>query len=510
MTPTLSRADVVAAIRKLQRIPAANAEIACDNVDAIPLQDMIEFYIAVAGGAESCWLDPAGRRSPIGGSFLALLRITRDVMAAPWLIARHFPALTHAARGTALALRPSSLAPILFLRSDHWFNVRSGGSVGHLRGVIENFRALGHETHVVSTDSLAGVPADSFFHLCPPLYSAGRNIPNLPELEYNRALLDFVSKRWATWSPRVIYQRLSLLSYTGAILKARYGTPFVCEYNGSLPWVARHWDRRPLALERLANRTEKVSLMAADLVVVVSEAIRDEAVARGVPEDRILVNPNGVDPEMFHPDVDGSTVRDRFGLGKSLVIGHISTFGPWHGAEVLIEAFAEFLAATDYPTDVRLLMIGDGPGRRAAESLAREHGIAEGVIFTGRTSQMEAPQYLAACDILVSPHVPNPDGSPFFGSPTKLFEYMAMGRAIVASDISQIGQVLRDRETAIMVPAGDTRALAAGLQELAADPSLRCALSTKARAVAVERHTWHMHAKRTIEALEQRLSKRGS
>ncbi len=102
-------------------------------------------------------------------------------------------------------------------------------------------------------------------------------------------------------------------------------------------------------------------------------------------------------------------------------------------------------------------MIGAGPELGEAKRVIDAAGFTEAVIFTGLVAQEEGPSYLAACDILVSPHVPNADGTPFFGSPTKLFEYMAMGRGIVASDLDQIGEVLRHGETAWLVPPGRRR-----------------------------------------------------
>ncbi|MFQ5654682.1 MAG: glycosyltransferase, partial [Planctomycetota bacterium] len=110
--------------------------------------------------------------------------------------------------------------------------------------------------------------------------------------------------------------------------------------------------------------------------------------------------------------------------------------------------------------------------------------------------------YLAACDILASPHVDNPDGTTFFGSPTKLFEYMAMGRAIVASDLAQIGEVLEHRRSAWLVPPGDPAALAEGIGALLEDPGLRRRLGREARELAVERHTWRTHTRRIIERLD--------
>jgi glycosyltransferase involved in cell wall biosynthesis len=132
-----------------------------------------------------------------------------------------------------------------------------------------------------------------------------------------------------------------------------------------------------------------------------------------------------------------------------------------------------------------------------------EGAALEATSFTGLVAQEEGPAHLAACDVLVSPHVPNPDGTPFFGSPTKLFEYMAMGRGIVASNLDQIGEVLEHNRTALLVPPGDADALASAVARLSEDHALRECLGAEARRVALEQHTWRAHTQRTIDCLKQ-------
>ena len=114
---------------------------------------------------------------------------------------------------------------------------------------------------------------------------------------------------------------------------------------------------------------------------------------------------------------------------------------------------------------------------------------------------------MAACDILVSPHVPNPDGTPFFGSPTKLFEYMAMGKGIVASDLDQIGEVLRHNKTAWLVKPGDINALMMGLKTLIDNSELRERLGKTARQEAIAKHTWKEHTGKIVEKLRCRCEK---
>jgi glycosyltransferase involved in cell wall biosynthesis len=112
------------------------------------------------------------------------------------------------------------------------------------------------------------------------------------------------------------------------------------------------------------------------------------------------------------------------------------------------------------------------------------------VIFTGSLPSDKVADYLDASDILVSPHIPMPDGSRFFGSPTKLFEYMAMGKGIVASRLEQLAEVLEHDRTGWLVTPGNVEELAEAIRHLALDPAKREALGTAARQAAVERHSW--------------------
>jgi len=110
--------------------------------------------------------------------------------------------------------------------------------------------------------------------------------------------------------------------------------------------------------------------------------------------------------------------------------------------------------------------------------------------FHGSLPPAQVVEYLDASDILVSPHIPMPDGSRFFGSPTKLFEYMAMGKAIIASRLEQLGEVLTHGQSAWLVTPGDGQELAQAIVRLAHDPAMRDTLGRAARRAALESHSW--------------------
>lgn len=389
-----------------------------------------------------------------------------------------------------------------YLRSDLWFGVKSGGSIGHIAGVLNNLDAFTGPPVLLTTDEIPTVRPDLERHVL-----GTGDLPwefaELPSLAFNAACERQATALLGDRRLSFVYQRYSLNNYAGLRLARRREVPFVLEYNGSEVWINRHWGR-PLRHEELATRIERLNLECADLVVVVSAPIAETLRESGVDPRRILVNPNGVDADRYSPAVDGGAVRARLGLGDRTVVGFIGTFGPWHGAEVLAEAYATLLVARPELRDrMRLLMIGDGVRLAATREALERRGVSDAAVFTGLVPQHEGPAHLAACDVLVSPHVPNPDGTPFFGSPTKLFEYMAMGRAIVASDLDQIGEVLRDDETAVMVRPGDVGQLAAAIGALHDDAERRARLGAAARAEAVARHTWKEHTRRIVARLAE-------
>lgn len=414
-------------------------------------------------------------------------------------------ALEALARNPCLTVWPAGFAKGLYLRTDHWFGLAGGGSVAHTSGVVNGLRENGIDLELVSTDRLLGLMSDAGLEIVAPHYDHRAIIKGAPELAYNATLIAAVESRLQHHRPDFIYQRLSYMNFVGAELRLRRGIPFVCEFNGPLRWVGKHWDREFDFVGSTSERIETLMLQAADLVVVVSETVRDLAIERGIAAEKILVNPNGVDTGIYKPDVDASALRRSLGLDGKIVLGFIGTFGEWHGADKLAAAYAKLRAdRPDLAARVHLLMIGDGPTRARAQAVIEAGGAGQAATFTGAVPQAQGPVYLAAADVLVSPHVPNPDGSRFFGSPTKLFEYMAMGRGIVASDLDQIGAILSHDKTAWLVKPGSVDELAAGLARLADDRPLRERLGKAARAAVEAQYTWRAHVSHILSALEAR------
>jgi glycosyltransferase involved in cell wall biosynthesis len=319
-------------------------------------------------------------------------------------------------------------------------------------------------------------------------------------LSYNLRFALGVWKKLRCRVPRLLYQRHGRFVFAGALLSLLTGIPLVLEYQGSEVWLAKNWD--PARFWPWLGLCENVSIAAASQIVVLCEALRDELLERGYPAQRIIVNPAAVDPKRFCPDCGGKEVREQLGLAPHhTLITFAGSFSYYHGVSVLARAITTLLRRRNEDPvfeNLRFMLVGDGLLRaETEEGLSRVEG-SESVIFTGLIPHMSVPRYLDASDILVSPQVPNADGQPFFGSPTKLFEYMAMEKAIVASDMDQLSSVLSHGNTAWMVKPGSDIELASAIEHLARRPELRDSLGRNARAAALESHTWHQNALRFL------------
>lgn len=401
---------------------------------------------------------------------------------------------------------------IVYLRTMFSLGLKAGGSVGHTAGVIHGF-ANHLDIDVVSNDELPDVKLP--IRIIRPIFT--KFFPGLFLEMFNN--LQFIHSLWSDKGDvGAIYQRHTAFSFAGAVLSRHYQVPFILEFNSSEVWKFKNWkEEKGKTLKGFLKSIyyriftipyikwiENFNLCNADEIVVVSQVIKENLISAGVPERKILVNPNGVLLEKFSPGCGGGEIRARYQLQGKKVIGFIGTFGQWHGVCELAKAIVKIFAENpQYKKDVRFLLVGDGILANSVKEILRDGQVDAYVIMPGLVPQHEAPTYLDACDIFVSPHIPNPDGSKFFGSPTKLFEYMAMERGIVASDLDQIGEILDDGVTARMVTPGDVAELTAGIIELIEKPDLANRLGINAREKVICKYTWDKHVERILNKLDK-------
>lgn len=389
---------------------------------------------------------------------------------------------------------PAENPNIVYIRSSPGPGTLPGGAASHITGFLDAALQIGARVSLISNDEIAGLDEKNvpLTVIWPKPVGATRAAFDI----YNNLLFtDRAIAEIAQRDPDFIYQRYARFSWVGVAASLRIGRPLFLEYNGSEVWVGRYWDR--VGKLDLLARYERLNLEAAARVFVVSEVERRNLIHAGISAEKIIVNPNGVDVERFRPGIGGEKLRNEWAIpGDEILVGFVGTFGPWHGVEVLAHAIAQIPKTAR----LRFLLIGSGSLREPVEQILREGGVGHKVIMLGTVDHEHVPRLLDACDVLVSPHVPLEDGSDFFGSPTKLFEYMAMGKGIVASRLGQIGDVLENEKSALLTEPGNAHELAEAIMRLADSRELRESLGQAARRQAVERYTWKHNAKRVVSA----------
>lgn len=398
---------------------------------------------------------------------------------------------------------------ILYLRTLYYFE-NAGGLVGHTSGVV-NALSKRVKLKVVSNSQLPEV-RDSL-EIINPIKIWG--FPKfLNEIIYN---IKFIRKlKDSQEKPDFIYHRHSGASFAGAYLAKKFNNLLILEFNSSEIWKLENWklqtnkNQKTVFYEKfykkwimlpIVKQVEKYNLKNAHKIIVVSKALKESLLKTKVPESKIIVYPNGIDPDKFFPELSGKKIRNKYSLQNKIVIGFIGIFGEWHGVIEMAKAIVEFYKSTTRE-DVKFLVIGTGKLFESVHSIIRQSDNIKNVIFTGMVPQNEAPHYLAACDILLSPHIPNPDGTPFFGSPTKLFEYMAMGKAIIASKLDQINEVLEHQKDALLVEPGNIEELVNSMKKLVENEKLRIDLGENAHNKVINKYTWDIHVAKILDSIK--------
>lgn len=495
-------------LKRLKSLRALRPDVLAIATDRLPWQrgqNLFMVFGALAGAREVVMIDAHGgliRKSRSNVLLGAPARLGREALTVANDVAvsrRELPKLEQEvlrkAGGTVPALeRPQPR--VVYLRSTPGPGTQAGGAASHIKGVVQALEFLGVEVEIISNDVIAGLDhSEDRFTVIPPHPGGGTRA--LFEIHNNLVFTRGAAPLVERAQPDFIYQRYARFSWAGVVASLRAKRPLFLEYNGSEVWVGRHWDH--VGSLDLLERYERLNLDAAARIFVVSEVERRNLEARGVGGDKIVVNPNGVDVERFKPGAGGFEARRELGIADDVVAGFVGTFGPWHG----VEKFAEAIKALPAGVPARFLFVGSGSLHADVEKQLETETRAGRVIFTGAVAHERVPALLDACDILVAPHVPLADGSDFFGSPTKIFEYMAMGKGIVASRLGQIGEVLSDGETALLVEPGNVVQLRDAIVRLTGARDLRERLGANARQVVVRHYTWVHNARRVLDTYRQ-------
>lgn len=373
------------------------------------------------------------------------------------------------------------------------------GQYVHVEELVHALRAAGHEVVVVGP---AAIEQEAFGADAGFVGWLKRRLPRAlyEMLEMAYAFVDYARLVRAVrrHRPDGLYERYNLFLPSGTWVKRRFKLPMLLEVNA--PLYHERKNTHGIALDRLAAWSERRTWRGADFVLPVTAVLAGYVRARGVPDARIVVVPNGIDTARFGNVPAAAAAKRRLGLEGRFVLGFVGFMRAWHGLERVVELLA--LAAHQ---NRHLLLVGDGPARTELEQTARRLGVAGRVTITGVVARAALADYIAAFDVALQPDVVP------YASPLKLFEYLGYGRVIVAPAAPNIKEVLVDGENAILFEPGSAASLAAAVERACTDAALRARVAAGARATIIRGgFTWEHNAQVVTRLFHQLLERGGA
>jgi glycosyltransferase involved in cell wall biosynthesis len=283
----------------------------------------------------------------------------------------------------------------------------------------------------------------------------------------------------------ILYERHGYMGFGGVIAARWLGIPLILELNGN---IIKEIDKRRLSITPLQRNIgkwiTKQTLLAADGVIVVSEALRQTLVNEyQIPATKVSVVINGVDVELFSRKYERAAIQSQFHLSSGPIIGFVGTFEPWHGVDLLVSSFR---IVERKHTDAQLVIIGDGPAKEKAIALAKEYGLGDKIRFLGRLPQTQVAAILSISKVLVAPY-PFQNGD-IVGTPLKIMEYMAAGKGIVAST-APLHELIENGKTGLRVSPASEQALADGINNLLENDEL-CSFMEKNAKLQANKFSW--------------------
>lgn len=296
------------------------------------------------------------------------------------------------------------------------------------------------------------------------------------------------------------YERYGVFQALGSTFQ-RSGIPWIVETNG-LFYVESSQDRKSVALKKFARWWERRVYAQCDVIVCLSHKLVN-LIAEDLEIDRskMIVAPVAADVERFDPDKVALPVR----VFPQPTIGFVGTFCSWQALDLLIEAVADLrLEGVDF----RLVLVGDGALRSTWQNLVAQLGMSESVHFTGRVPFDQVPSYIMGFDLAYSGQVALQAGS-MYGSPSKIYEYMAMARPVIASDsFEDAGKLVRDGELGFLFSSGNKESLKQALRRAYQRREDWSEMGTAARQEILKSHSWKSRVAEMIAQIEDILRRK--
>jgi PEP-CTERM/exosortase A-associated glycosyltransferase len=315
-----------------------------------------------------------------------------------------------------------------------------------------------------------------------------KRLPVLYELKLVSALGRRIREVARACAPDVIHAHSPILNGMAALRAGkRLGIPVVYEIRAF--WEDAAVDHGTYGegsvKYRVVRALESRVCRQSGHVTVICDGLRQDLVRRGIPAEKISIVPNGIAVEEFRECGPDRELAVSWKLDGKSVIGFLGSFYRYEGLDLAVDAFASLAGKH---RDWVLLLVGGGEMDAGLKEKVRSLGLGDSVIFPGRIPHERIPGIYALSDILIYPRYSMRLTD--LVTPLKPLEAMAMGKAVIASDVGGHKELIRNGETGILFPAGSAPALASAMERLLLEKESRMAMAERARAWVRRERPW--------------------
>ncbi len=366
----------------------------------------------------------------------------------------------------------------------------------HMREMIHAWKSQGHEVDVLiggdlkhdSGDEAQSAPVNhgkkaGLKRMIPKI--VWETLRDLSLLRFDKKMKTLLLAKIESFNPDIVYERATYLQTSGAMATAKTDIKHILEVNAPyleerVAFSGKSW------LLGMAKKSEEKILENAYGISVVSSALKTYFEGRyPLLGKKITVVPNAVNTD--DTIVDDNVVRHEYNLADGVVIGFVGSIFPYHGVDILIEAFSKLI---EEGQKVQLLIVGDGMILPEMKSLGTALGLESKIIFTGSVAHDKVPGMISAMDICCMAK------SNWYGSPVKIFEYGLQGKAVLAPDEIPVRDVMTDQEAEIV--DADVQSVYLGLRKLVDDETYRNRIAENWHQKVLNNYTWNQAAKTTL------------
>jgi len=298
--------------------------------------------------------------------------------------------------------------------------------------------------------------------------------------EYHYLACETLAQQVEEIKPFAIHAASNFVTGMAAVSTAKaLGIPSIYEIRGfwHLTQASKRKGYEDSDHYHLSEAMELEVASQADHVFVITQALADILIDYGVDEKKITILPNSVDVEKFNPMERDAELEDYLEAYDRVVLGYIGSFVEYEGLDLLLEAVASI--RNEVGDQLRVILVGDGPVMKELREMSKFLGVDDIVKFTGRVSHDEVQRYYSVLDIMAFPRKGRRVCE--LVSPLKPFEAMAMEKAVIASDVSALAEIVDDGKTGLLHKKDDSRSLADCIKRLIEDDGLRASLSKAGR-----------------------------